>query len=504
MEAKSSERFYGGALLVILLGTIVGKVIFTTLSPLSLFSEETQYWLWSKHLDWNYYSKPLLIAFYNRLGTALFGDTEVGVRFSAWFFGALTAWVVFRFSLYMYGKPFFAFLAALMVLVMPFFHLASFFHTTDSSLVCFWILSMYLAWRAIQEGGNYLWLLTGVATALGILSKNVMVLIIPLLFLFLLIERPEVLRAKGFYLFVLVSASALVPIVIWNFQHDFVTFRHLGTLGGVSGGGGFNWQAALAYSGEYLGGQLAVVSVFFVPLIWLGTRHWIKTREPEMLFLLLPALMIWMLFIGVSLVKRVEINWPAFAYVTLPIAMAQVVNLYAHWRKYAFVATCVSGLLLVGVMYPEPLDAIGFKRLLKPKNDPFARMAGYRELGSRVDFLIDSLGLEKHFVFSDSYHVASELAFYMEGNPQTYNPNLGRRMNQFDIWPGINQFEQQGYFGVFVRWGEGESAIVSAAFDSLIHQETRHGYLRGEPVLTFQIQIHKGFGKMEELSTSAY
>lgn len=34
------------------------KILFTATTSLSLFSEETQYWLWSQNLDWNYYSKP--------------------------------------------------------------------------------------------------------------------------------------------------------------------------------------------------------------------------------------------------------------------------------------------------------------------------------------------------------------------------------------------------------------------------------------------------------------
>lgn len=38
------------------------KILFTATTSLSLFSEETQYWLWSQNLDWNYYSKPLMIA----------------------------------------------------------------------------------------------------------------------------------------------------------------------------------------------------------------------------------------------------------------------------------------------------------------------------------------------------------------------------------------------------------------------------------------------------------
>jgi 4-amino-4-deoxy-L-arabinose transferase-like glycosyltransferase len=504
MSVFRSEKFYKYLLIFVLVFVSGLKLVFTQLSTLSLFSEETQYWLWSKHLDWNYYSKPLMIAIYNRLSTTLLGDTEIAVRLSAWVFTSLAAYMVFKLSLYMFRSPFYAFLAAVMLLVMPFFHLASLFHTTDSSLLFFWILAMYLVWKAIKESKTSYWIYAGIATSIGILSKNVMVLILPLIFLYLFITQPKFLLKKDFYIFGLVSALSLIPIVIWNFNNDFVTFKHVGTLGGVSGAGGFDWSAALKFSGEYLGGQLAVISLFFIPLLILSIKRWIRYRENELLFLLMPAMLIWMMFIGVSLVKRVEINWPAFAYVTLPVAMAYAVSKLERWKRYTFTAIGISGLLLVIIMFPRPLDALGFKKLLRPQKDPFYRMTGYRELGQRVDFLLDSLQIGNHFVFSDSYHIASELAFYMEGNPQTYNPNLGRRKNQFDLWPGLDQFENKGYTGVFVKWGDTDIPLVNEAFQKLLYEELHYGIWRGEKVLTFKIQLFEGYQVLEELKIDAY
>ena len=40
------------------------------------------------------------------------------------------------------------------------------------------------------------------------------------------------------------------------------------------------------------------------------------------------------------------------------------------------------------------------------------------------------------------------MAFYVKGNPFTYCINLGRRMNQYDLWPGFENFI--GYNAIFV------------------------------------------------------
>jgi 4-amino-4-deoxy-L-arabinose transferase-like glycosyltransferase len=45
--------------------------------------DEAHYWMWSQQPDWSYYSKPPLVAYVIGLGTALFGDTEFGLRWPA-------------------------------------------------------------------------------------------------------------------------------------------------------------------------------------------------------------------------------------------------------------------------------------------------------------------------------------------------------------------------------------------------------------------------------------
>jgi undecaprenyl-diphosphatase len=50
--------------------------------------------------------------------------------------------------------------------------------------------------------------------------------------------------------------------------------------------------------------------------------------------------------------------------------------------------------------------------------------------------------------------MASELAFYMKGNPRTYCINLGRRMNQYDLWPGFDHYI--GYNALLVMYDDRE------------------------------------------------
>jgi len=50
------------------------------------------------------------------------------------------------------------------------------------------------------------------------------------------------------------------------------------------------------------------------------------------------------------------------------------------------------------------------------------------------EHLAEELKLQR-FIFSDGYMTASKLALYVDGQPTTYCVNLGRRVNEYDIWP---------------------------------------------------------------------
>ncbi len=489
-------------LVFVLVVTSLLKIHFTATTSLSLFSEEAQYWLWSKNLDCNSYSKPMMVAVYNFISTQLLGDTAVAIRINAVLFAAGTAWVVYLMTLYMFKSAKMGLVAVLMLLVMPFFHLASFFHTTDSSLMFFWVLSFYFIWRAIEEKKGYWWKYAGLATMLGILSKNTMVLALPVIFLYFLITDIGKFKEKGFYIYCFIAFLSFVPILMWNWQHDFVTFKHVATLGGFLGG---NKPNTLFNILEFWAGQWFAISLFFVPVLFIGFKRLLRHHEKKLLFLILPIVMVWLLFLVISFTKRVEVNWPTFSYSLLPIALAYVIyQLNGNWRKYTTVATVLSASLLILITYPAGLDALGYHKVLSPQKDPLARLAGYRELGHRVGDLLDSMGVKEHFIFSDSYHLASELAFYAPGHPQTYVVNLGSRQNQFDLWPGVEQFEGKPYTGLFVQRGLEEKTGIAEGFDRKVYEETLYTIYRNDTVRVFKIQVFEGLNHIEEMGPEGY
>ena len=108
--------------------------------------DEAQYWTWSRHLDWGYYSKPPGIAWEIALGTFFFGNTELGVRFMPLVIGFLLPYIVYIMTMRCNLKPMACFLAAICMAFCPIGILASFLAITDGGMVLFWTIACaYLA-----------------------------------------------------------------------------------------------------------------------------------------------------------------------------------------------------------------------------------------------------------------------------------------------------------------------------------------------------------------------
>src|SRR5690606_36018342 len=144
---------------------------------------------------------------------------------------------------------------------------------------------------------------------LGLMAKVVMLLLVPTVLAFMLYTRSFAAQRKNFVIFTGISLLGFVPALIWNWQNNFDTFRHLATLGGAGGSGSssFDFGNSLKWFLEYFSGQLAIISVFLLPA-W-GASFWkvLKNRDSQSIYLILPAIVTFSAFALLSFFKRTEV-----------------------------------------------------------------------------------------------------------------------------------------------------------------------------------------------------
>jgi 4-amino-4-deoxy-L-arabinose transferase-like glycosyltransferase len=243
------------ALLLFRLGYIASGTI-------ELSNDEAYQWLWSKHLALSYFSKPPGIAFIQFAGTALWGDTQFGVRFFSPVFAAILSVVVLRFMAREAGARQ-GFLLLLIITSAPLMSLGTILMTVDPPLVLCCTLAMIAGWRAVQPDGTTIqWLLAGLAAGLGFLSKYSAAYLLvcwALFFLLWPLARAQ-LKKSGPYLALLVFALCTLPVIIWNAQNGWITVHHVADNAGVTSA----WHPTLLYFGEFLALEALLLNpVFF-------------------------------------------------------------------------------------------------------------------------------------------------------------------------------------------------------------------------------------------------
>ncbi len=481
------------------------KIVFTLRPEINLFTEEAHYWLWSQNLAWHYYSKPPLIAVVNMISTSIFGINEFAVRINAILLGMGTSWIVYCFAEYLYKSPKIALWSGILVMGMPFWLLFSTFHVTDTELTFFWVLSIFWVYKGFKEEKTRWWVLGGVASGIGLLAKTNMILIVPVIFFYLIFTQQWKKHRANFLVLVGISAIGFLPGFIWNWQNGFSTYKHLAFLSGVAGErSDFNMTAWMWRFLEYSGGQLGMISLFLLPILFFSIRSLKINHDKISLFLILPAIFSWFGFGILTFFTEVEANWPAFAYLTLPIFFSHWLSQQSpKWEKVRnWGVTFSLGLPLI-LIFPDINITVNSEVIREIEKKSFRRLIGYRPLAERVYFLQDSLKVSNPLIFSESYHMASELAFYLTGNPKTYTINLGARKNQFDLWDGLESQIGLGMEGVFVSWNQ-ESPSEVAIFERLIYEEKFPVAFLGDSLRSAKIQFWENLVDFKPVNPKAY
>src|SRR5881398_1606075 len=199
--------------ILLLVAAFALRIALMLASGAGLHVDEAQYWDWSRHLAWGYWSKPPVIA----ASTALFGNGVLGVRLFGMACWPLAGAVLYALGRSMGGRWVGAW-AAVLFIGTPAAGMLGLVATTDGPLVLCWALAMagcWQGWQATERGdaGWRWWLPAGVAGGLGLLSKYTMgAFAISALWLAWRAPRTRV----GLLLAAGVGLLVFAPQIVWN------------------------------------------------------------------------------------------------------------------------------------------------------------------------------------------------------------------------------------------------------------------------------------------------
>lgn len=382
LSAHGNDRQWRAVLLITAALTAVRLVaLFAT--NLELYPDEAQYWLWSRTLDWGYYSKPPMVAWLIWATTSLGGDAEPWVRLSAPLLHAVTTLCVYGIGRRLYGGAA-GFAAAALYLLMPAVQLSSLVIATDAPLLTFLSLAL-LAYVELPHAAprRRLWLAAGLgaATGLAFLSKYAAIYGIIGVALHLMVSR-EARKAwspPGAALAIAAFLLVMAPNLIWNAGHGFATVQH--TAANANWGDGhelFNF----AELGDFLASQFGTFgpipfAVLIGGAIALGWRRRLQPADVLLLCFAAPPLLI---VAGQAFISRANANWAGAGYVPAIILTA---GWMVRWRARRWLIAALALQALVAIVFLACVLNQDFAQRVGLSNS-FKRAKGWEQLTEQI------------------------------------------------------------------------------------------------------------------------
>ncbi|MBH8555108.1 glycosyltransferase family 39 protein [Nostocaceae cyanobacterium CENA357] len=458
---------------------LVGGLLFRAFVAFWLYPtfDEAYYYLYSLHLDWSYFDHPVLVALTTGFGPWLTGVvSQFTIRM-----GALIAHTGSLLLLYLISKRLFSPQAATITLaiatISPIFQVGfGILSLPDSPLMFFWSASLFCATTELFRQPNssnayvpsYRLAILGVLVGLACLSKyHGFILGLGLVGFCLTNPRYRcVFRSPWAWLSLGLFVITIFPILFWNIQHDWVSFR-------------FQSERAVPRSGYNLLNVILVclagVAYLFptigLPLWWVSLRSTLtrtvqvfsqKSLKSDKFLHDSSLLILWVslpVILGFTLIggyRQILPAWsmPGFWGITLLLGQQAII-----WEKQSrlwvrrwllgsgiMVATILLIALLqvtTGIMQKPSQYALmgGF---LPPKDDPSTELIDIQQL--RRGFAASpvlSTALEKSsFIFTNRYYIGGPIAMSLE--PLINIPitcfDIGKDLRGFAFWSAATQW----------------------------------------------------------------
>jgi dolichol-phosphate mannosyltransferase len=390
------------------------------LGQTELLPEEAYYWNYSRHLDIAYVDHPPMVAWLIRAGTAVFGDTALGVRAGSFACNLVASFFTYRLARDVFGVAS-ARVAVLFIQVLPFSFLAGMWMTPEAPLVAAWAASLYYLQRSLVAGQAEAWWGVGLSIGLGLLSGMTIGLLVIAGMVFALFDpwARRWWRCRHPYAAAAVAAAIFSPVIMWNAARHWVSFESQ-TSGRLAEGPEFSLQKLIAdvlILITPLGG-MSLFTIAFGPSADTPSDRGVLRIARQRRFLRISIFVPLSILAAFSLRHDVKLDWagapliaaiPFFAECIATVKSGRV----AMWLARAWRATLALMLALyaVGLHYlvlgvPGVADPVETQLLPLGWRDLGRQVAGVKEAIRQVD------GVEPLVVGMDPYMLASELAFY--------------------------------------------------------------------------------------------
>jgi 4-amino-4-deoxy-L-arabinose transferase-like glycosyltransferase len=437
-------------------------------SVIDLRTDEAYYWTWSKENALSFLDHPPMIAWFIRFGTAIFGDTNFGVRFA----GVLAMLIMQLLLADIVRRITHDVRAVVLAVLMPeaalYYGLLMAKVAPDVALIPFAVAMLWALVRLAESGDARWWLAAGVFAGMALLSKFTIVMWLPAVLAFMLVPdwRRRWLTSPLPWIAALVAIALFLPVLVWNAGHDWASFRFQSVRATAT------HEVSLRTVGEFLGLQFGLVGFVLLPVVLFGVAltAWRGYRRGDAVAILLSTCVIvpFGYFLWKSLTLRVGDTWPmflwpaGFAAAAINIAMLPregwsvwLIKSTIAWANMAIVSGIAFVVLVFLYSVASPWNFIG-------KADPIGGEAGYAQVADRAQAELQRIGAT--WIVTTDYRTYAMMRWYFNGRVPVIQINeRGRFMGFRD--PGMDSV--RGHTGLYVARQPDEANPVWASTSAI-------------------------------------
>ena len=263
---------------------------------------------WGSNLDWGFNKHPPFSAFAVELFFKIFGNNDWAYYFLSQIFVLVAYYFVWKVSNELLQDKIYSLLSVFLLSGIYFYNFTTPEFNVNVSQLPFWALSVYFFWKGINLNKNVDWILFGIFSALGFLSKYLFIYILLALLIFFVFNYKKYKKALNKYFFsILLSLVLLMPHFFWLFENNFITIFYGLNRTGITES---NYIDYFKNPLIFLIKQFIILIPFFLMLyvIVKKFKFSINKRNKETIFLLSINLIPMALILATSIIMGAEIR----------------------------------------------------------------------------------------------------------------------------------------------------------------------------------------------------
>lgn len=378
------------------------------------YEDSYYYWDWSRHLSLSYFDGPPLIAYSIRYFTLLFGNTIYAINIFGVLSIYLTLFFIYKTTELIFNKQA-ALYASLLWLLSPL--VARFliiWVTYDNLLNLFWAITIYFLARYTLYKKTIDLYLIGCSLGLLLLSKYTGVILLLALFFFILFSSQyrTLLKNKHFYGSIFIAVLIISPVLIWNFQNNWVSFTYQLSIHTANT---WSWKSVLSYVGIAFGNY----NILLLLPLYVMFKSYHSLKQNDFIILLNFISFTFLLFFFYqSFNHKISQHW------LVPFCISSAILCGYYFINYNFHKIFLFTIIiyfLISMYY-----IVAYSVFQKYIDDNIATYSLIKNAGRQYWH-------QNKIILASNWEMASKLAFWLPGKPSIYTLPCGGE-NQYAYW----------------------------------------------------------------------